>query len=109
MWARKKVDKKQDVRNDLIRDAIVSQLETDSDREAVEKDVHLIEAALASDQTVFSRDEKARAALKRSAQGLASIRHICWVTPEHDLDELIHWLEEGAPRREEWTLGAGGS
>jgi hypothetical protein len=57
MDARRKIYRVSDVANDALRSKIERTTTRESDREALRKDFHLIEAALVTDKTVISLDE----------------------------------------------------
>ena len=70
-------------------------------------DLHLIEAALATDRTVASVDKKVRAFFsgEASACQVEELRTIVWVNPELEEETPILWLERGAPAEPERMLG----
>ena len=70
------------------------------------KDLHLIEAALASDGIVLSLDETARKDFNETARSVESLRRIVWVNPEQAPQEAISWLRNGAPDQAEHRLGS---
>ena len=63
----------------------------------MEKDFHLLQAALATDQTIISCDQTVRKLFKRASQGVGEIRHIIWVNPDRADEQPIAWLQNGAP------------
>ena len=66
--------------------------------EVMEKDFHLLQAALATDQTVISLDETVRGLFKRASQQVGEIQNIIWVNPDRTTEEQpITWLQNGAP------------
>jgi hypothetical protein len=71
----------------------------------LEKDRHLIEAALASDNRVASLDEEVRAHLKEHNDRLPELRLICWVNPDTTDEDACDWLRAGAPVERSRTLG----
>ena len=93
MRTRKKVLDIADVQNeDLRRQVPVSR--------AVQKDLHLIEAALATDKVVVSLDDRAQAALCVEAT-----KEVTWVNAVEEGGHAIYWLRDGAPPKNEWKLG----
>ncbi len=62
----------------------------------VAKDVHLIEAAFATDQLVTSKDGSARGVFKDASDGVVELKQIVWVNPACANEEPIKWLENGA-------------
>jgi hypothetical protein len=71
----------------------------------MEKDRHLIEAALIIDRRVVSLDEKVREHFRAQQPTLREVREICWVNPEFAEQELLAWLERGAPADRSLMLG----
>ena len=59
------------------------------------KDFRLLEAALATDQTIISLDETIRRHFTRAAQRVGEIRDIVWVNPERTKEQPLPL----APRR----------
>ena len=71
------------------------------------KDFRLLEAALATDQTIISRDENVRLPFTRAAQSVDEIRDIVWVNPDHtEAEQPLDWLRNGAQPEEHRQLGA---
>jgi hypothetical protein len=66
---------------------------------AVMKDLHLVEAALATDKVVVSLDDRARGELNVEAT-----RDIVWVNAVADGGHAVYWLRAGAYPVEEWKL-----
>jgi hypothetical protein len=83
---------------------------TASDVDAVEKDIHLIAAALATDQTVLSWDIQVSAIVRKVCAGNRTITskrvaHVLWIDPIADRDILYAWLTETGPASPYWQLG----
>ncbi|HQL61430.1 MAG TPA: hypothetical protein PLQ35_03975 [bacterium] len=74
-------------------------------REDLEKDFILIEAALATDKTVISLDDKARKGFEQISQELKKLRSIVWVNPDRHIEAVLSWLKDGANPVEEYRLG----
>jgi hypothetical protein len=72
--------------------------------EEVEKDRHLVEAALAADQIVCSLEVRAPAHFKRVAKRYGQLRNVSWVNVEEEHLILEQWLAKGAPTRRAWQL-----
>ena len=90
---------------DLSR-GILSTAQSTNNRRALDKDLHLIEAARATDDTVSSLDEKVRGLLREAARVIEGIRAIVWVNPAKTADEEpLLWLRNGAPAEPECMLG----
>jgi hypothetical protein len=80
-----------------ISDCIDEVTETIPQREAGMKDIHLLEAALLSDQRVLSLDDNtARKIFARVAQKLPDMTQLIWVNPVNPDEQAMRWLELGA-------------
>jgi hypothetical protein len=64
--------------------------------EAVEKDCLLIDAALACDRLIASRDDKMRDLLRTAARDIEQLRGLVWVNPTTGDETPIQWLNSGA-------------
>lgn len=69
----------------------------------VEKDMHLIEAALLADKIVASGDDKVKGHFNRASEKVEVLREITWINPQKDAT-CVQWLEKGAPVEEERLL-----
>lgn len=72
---------------------------------AMLKDAPLIEAALATEQRVVSRDNECRRCLRAAASVVALLRNLCWVNPTADDEQPLDWLAAGAPAERHRCLG----
>lgn len=88
-----------------LRKALNEALTSNTDREAVAKDTHLIEAAMATDRIIASCDEKARKPLHIAAAQVKSLRSLIWVNLANEGEDCSGWLRQGAPARAERKLG----
>ena len=73
--------------------------------DALLKDFHLIEAAIANDRTVVSLDEIVRRLFKAAAQSVEAIRKIVWVNPVKPAEDAVGWLRGGAKAEAVRMLG----
>ncbi|MDT7806686.1 MAG: hypothetical protein QOJ70_499 [Acidobacteriota bacterium] len=73
--------------------------------DALRKDFHLIEAAIAHDKTVVSSDEIVRRLFKAAAHSVAAIKKVVWVNPVVPAEESIAWLKGGAKAENIKMLG----
>ena len=105
MTARKKVVRPGPVENTGLRQAIHSLALLDSIRAAILKDIHLVEAALATGQTVASLDETVRGHLRQISGSVRLLRSLVWVNPAKDDEHATDWLRQGANAEEERQLG----
>ena len=74
-------------------------------RAIVAKDVHLIEAAIATDRLVTSKDESARGVFRDASDGVVDLQQIVWVNPTCDNEDPIEWLQNGARAEAHRMLG----
>ena len=97
MFARKRVDNIA-VGADHSLASLVEQVFPDEHvRAVVQKDRHLLEAALATDRRVASLDNNVREHLKRCINMLGDVGSICWVNPTSAEEAATQWLSNGAP------------
>jgi len=88
------------LRSDL-EERVVSEFPEGNIREAVLKDLPLIEAALSTDLTIVSLDETAREHFRTLAARVGEFRNLVWVNPERIEEDPITWLQKGAkPERQ---------
>jgi len=104
MWARKKVDTLPAISNQVLRDKIQRCFTEARAIEAVLKDMHLIEAAMATDGLVVSRDTTARQQFAQAASVVAELRNLVWVNPQEEDDPRL-WLQRGAKAEKGRMLG----
>ena len=107
MNARKKIDRIDPPEYVEIQDKVTNTANDKDEIEALQKDFHLLQAALATDQTVISLDETIRRLFKRASQQVGEIRNIIWVNPERTAEgQSIVWLQNGAPPEPHRQLSA---
>lgn len=93
--------------NVVTRREIESAAATPKKMTALRKDFHLIEAALATDLAVVSRDDEVRRLLKAAAPAVAAIQKVVWVNPAVPAERPIEWLVKGARAESARMLGYG--
>lgn len=79
----------------------------DTQRNVVERDAHLIEAAIATDRSVASGDERARSLFRDASKYLLELKQIVWVNPTDGGTNVLAWLRQGAPKTPHLQFGAG--
>lgn len=72
--------------------------------EVMEKDYHLLEAALSTDNSIISCDDSVRKLYAQASQQVGEIRKIIWVNPDRSEEEPIVWIKNGAPQEQERKL-----
>ena len=80
---------------------------SDKEKNAMKKDFHLIEAALASGQAIVSLDDTARGLFSQVAKSVSELRKIVWGNPGKPDEELLQWLQCSAPAEAKRQLGYG--
>ena len=106
MYARKRIDRIVDCTNDLLRNAVGSAIRSPKERGVALNDIHLIEAALVTDQTVVSLDETARQVFSSTSEEVVTLREIAWINPSREEERPIPWLRSGAKPEEGRRLGS---
>ncbi|WP_437927193.1 hypothetical protein WMF37_50600 [Sorangium sp. So ce291] len=106
MVARKKLILEDTPPDDLLRGEVEAASATEPGREAMLKDVHLVEAAQASDRTILSLDDAARSLFAGASRRVRALRTIVWVNPGSEGDRARAWLESGAPPDAAYRLRA---
>ncbi len=104
MAARKKIFRVPDTDDKTLRDKIRASSCSDKDREAMLKDVFLINAAVATDHTVVSLDDSARSLFAKASNETGELRDIVWVNPDRSDETPLDWLEDGAEPEEDRML-----
>lgn len=97
MHARKKVVPIAVDEDPQLRKALAISATTNKSRDAMLKDAHLLEAASHSDKRIAALDETVRRLFASAARTHKPIRAMCWVNPDTEFDEIVEWLEAGAP------------
>jgi hypothetical protein len=94
------------VQNTALRKKINHLGLPEQDRLAISEDVHLIEAALASDHVVISRDDAVYKLLRGITGSCPEIRKVVWCNPVALGYEALEWLRNRAAPVKAWQLGA---
>ena len=105
MMARRKLHIIEVAPDDNLREKISRVAARTQDGEAMLKDAHLIEAAIATDRIVISLDETARVLYIAAALRVGEIRRILWANPDKIEEACIGWLEGGARNERRRQLG----
>ncbi|MDE0681362.1 MAG: hypothetical protein OXI63_00485 [Candidatus Poribacteria bacterium] len=107
MDARKKINRIDPPEDEELQAKVTTTTNNTDEIEAIQKDFHLLQAALATDQTVISLDETIRRLFKQASQRVSEIRNIIWVNPDRTAEEQpITWLQNGAPPEPQRQLSA---
>lgn len=89
-----------------LRSKIDQASHNEKGRAAMLKDVHLLEAALVTDEIIVALDETVRALFIEAAISVGEIRNVVWVNPDLADEEPLRWLEDGAKSDKLRFLGA---
>lgn len=96
MEAKKKLCRIKPVPDDDLCAKILETGSGQGQQDALQKDLRLIEAALATDNSIAALDDTARRAFINAARSVREIRRIVWVNPAKTNEQPIDWLENGA-------------
>jgi len=106
MVAKKKFFRVDDPQNDSLRKIIDSLELNDKEIAAIQKDIHLIEATIATDKTIISCDQALRDILAKAYQNLELLKELLYVNPTKESDEVMEWLRKGAIKEKRWMLSS---
>jgi hypothetical protein len=107
MFARKKVELIDSAEDRVLRGKIDQASQNEKSKAAMLKDVHLLEAALMTDEIVVALDETVRALFIKVAVNVGEIRNVAWINPDQADETPLPWLEGGAKSDKKRCLGAG--
>ena len=92
--------------NDLnLREQLRKSSMNEKQGEAMIKDCHLIEAAMATDHRIASLDEAARSLFGVASYTIVQLIDITWINPGDVSEEPIEWLKQGAAPEKSRQLG----
>ena len=106
MNARRRVDRPSVDHDQILRQKIVRANPAERPLAAMEKDLHLIEAARATDRRIVSLDDTARRLFSSVSANIGELREILWVNPAIETETPIQWLKEGSPIDEPRMIGS---
>lgn len=105
MTARKRVLRVEPEQMTELRQRVQEITDSQKERDAMLKDFHLIEAALATDHTVIALDEIVRALFGMACQTMGQMKSVVWVNPDKPEEQPFAWLEAGAEPEKHRQLG----
>ncbi len=70
----------------------------------MKKDLHLVSAAMATDERVLSDDDKVRAHLSKIAADVPPLARVHWADPSEPA--CLPWLARGAPEEQGLQLAS---
>jgi hypothetical protein len=107
MTKRGKVEFKQVSKDQQLRANIAQYAATPEINEIMQKDVHLIETALVTDNIVISMDNKARRHFKTVSTQVIELKEISWANPRPEHQEsVIEWLKGGCETEDNRKLSS---
>lgn len=105
MAGRKLVDRIEPEPDAELRNCIYEVKVSAKRHQAMRKDVHLLEAALATDRRVVSRDDEVRGLFRSLAKEAKKVADVVWVNPVAPEEQAVSWLQNGAPAEKRRQLG----
>ncbi|MEG4988102.1 hypothetical protein QUB08_20345 [Microcoleus sp. BR0-C5] len=110
IWLRRMVEKNKLCICDIaVDDDLWCQVEATAEsqrkRDMMAKDWRLVEAAIATDITVISLDNKVRKCFANAALQVDELKDIIWVNPAEIGEKTLDWLQNGAEPEIERSLG----
>jgi hypothetical protein len=105
MFSQRRVIQPGTLENDEFRERLLSLASSESVRDEMEKDAHLIEAALQHDRIVLSRDDAMRQILRGLAAEIREVAQIFWSNPAVEEEGVRAWLKGGAKAEAARRLG----
>jgi hypothetical protein len=105
MVARRKVCWIDAPANEELRHKVEEVAPHENKRQAMLKDIHLIEAAFEADKIVISMDETVRGCFHEITLRVGVLKQIAWVNPCKDEETPIDWLKDGAELEKDRLLG----
>ena len=98
MYARKKIVDFDSTEDNFPIENLSKEIYDQDEIDTMQKDIHLLQAALGTDQTIISLDETVRILFAKASDQIGEIRSIIWVNPDKTKTEHpIQWLKAGAP------------
>ncbi|MEK7729699.1 MAG: hypothetical protein AAB354_14935 [candidate division KSB1 bacterium] len=91
--------------NKNLRTRITQAAVGDKESAAMLKDIHLLEAAQATDRIVVSLDETVRKLFAQAARRIGELKSITWVNPDESEEKPIAWLEQKMRQDKSRQLG----
>jgi hypothetical protein len=91
--------------DDDLRSKVEQCASSENKREAMFKDIHLVEAALQAAKIVISMDETVRQCFREVTHKIRPLAFIAWVNPCISEETPIDWLQNGAELERERLLG----
>lgn len=104
MFSRNKVQLQPVSPDPALQDRLEKTTRSPGELEALQKDMHLILAALANDRAVISLDNKMREILRSIGLKQRVLQGLLWVHPGEVGEDALSWLKDSCPSKKEWSL-----
>lgn len=97
MYARRKVVDFDSIDENIAIEYLTKATNNQNEIDNMQKDIHLLQAAMGTDQMIISLDETVRKLFAEASEQVGEIRFIIWVNPEKsETEQPITWLKTGA-------------
>ena len=106
MFARRKIEQMEVPDDEQLRLKLGSVTTNQKKRDAMLKDIHLIEAALQADKIVISMDGTVKGYFQEVTREVFVLRDIVWVNPCKEDETPLEWLQNGAESEKKRCLGS---
>lgn len=106
MYARKRIVRVPVDPDETLRSRLCAAVQIESGT-TVDEDAHLVEAAIVTDRSIASCDEKARKVFAEASGRVGEIGTIVWVNPTTEAEAPVSWLQAGAPAESHRHLANG--
>lgn len=93
-------------RNEALRTKVNHLGLPEAYRRELSEDLHLVEAALAHDNIIISRDDNARELFQSASGNCPEFAKVVWCNPVDLGEEGTEWLKTGARVVKVWQLGS---
>ena len=98
MYARRKVVGIDSTEENITIETLSMTTNNQDEIDIMQKDIHLLQAAMRTDKMIISLDETVRILFANAANHVRTISSIIWVNPEKkEIEQPINWLKSGAP------------
>ncbi|GAA3881453.1 hypothetical protein GCM10022227_43900 [Streptomyces sedi] len=108
MIAKRRLNKVRDKPSALLRKHVRDLLGNPDDIAALNKDVHLLELALAYGSGIISSDDRSGRLSRIVAEGYRPLRRVQWVSPHDPEGSCLAWVAGTLADKEVGRLGDGG-
>jgi hypothetical protein len=113
MTARRRIERREGIEFAHLLDRSCAGLERESWKNALRKDFHLVQSALASDQTILSNERGFPTLVAIACARVRELTALYFANPALEQEVCIHWIKAGAEKDAErridvWAKRQGG-